>query len=90
MRLDDSEVFEWWERVNLHRRLIDKSLYKLRHTTVFGWKRVFLQEIPNSTCYNYLATRGYECNRHGEILLTDEDFNQYQDLFQTFITMEET
>lgn len=90
MRLDDDQIKIWWEEVNAGRKLIDKSLNHLRHTKVFGWNRVFVQEIPNSTCYNYLATRGYECNRHGEILLNDEDFNQYQDLFQTFINMEET
>ena len=90
MRLDDEDVYDWWVNIQSIRKINNDPVTEIKHSKVFQWDRIFVQEIPNETCYNYLATRGYTCNNHGEILLDWQDFLQYSELFETFIKTEET
>jgi hypothetical protein len=41
------------------------------------FKRIFVIEVPNISCYNYLAACGYQCNRNGEMLLSGKEYEEY-------------
>lgn len=84
-KLSDDRIKAWWKELRSIRSTYDTSTTPNKPVArnVLGYFRIFVQEIPNESCYNYLATCGYECNSNGEILLNRSDFSQYELLFES-------
>jgi len=71
--ISEQTIFEWW--LECQRRV--PTPHRQVGVKVFQYVRISVIEIPNKTCYNYLSTCGYKCNRHGEILLSEEEYLEY-------------
>lgn len=72
-KLDEPTIREWWE--DCQKKLPPRG--KQEGTDVFMFKRIFVIEVPNIACYNYLAACGYQCNRNGEMLLSGKEYEEY-------------
>jgi len=84
MSIKIREVRTWWE--GLHKS--DKPSFQTP-TPLLGFRKIFVQEIPNDECYNYLITVGFECNNNGEILMSKLDADQYVEFQMNMKEMEE-
>ena len=76
--LGNNLIREWWRLQKLHHQEFQQP------TRFLGMYRIFVQEIPNESCYDYLAALGVEYNVASEILLTKEQSEGYTD-FQKMI-----
>lgn len=74
--LNDEKIYGWWKDIRERSGYITK-IHK--PSTLFGAKRIIIGDIPNELCYRYLASCGFECNVHGEILITPDQADAYID-----------
>lgn len=82
--LSNPLIRSWWE--NAHDNIEVNSIQ--RGFNIFGEWRIFAQEIPSESCYNYLEMLGVTVNSFAEILLTDSEMTGYLD-FQMMLWEEE-
>lgn len=76
--LNDIRVKEWWLRERELNDALGINQSPQEPSQLFGqYYRMYVREIPNEQCYNYIATCGYLCNHVGEILLSKEEYEAY-------------
>lgn len=71
-KLADEVVREVWSR-----NIGMTPLYSKCPSPLFGMWRLYLEQIPDEVCYNFLVAKDLSCNKNQEILLSPEDYISY-------------
>lgn len=75
--LSSPEIREVWKY-----NTSNGSLYTKTGRPLFGMWRIFIEQIPCESSYNYLAMRGMTCNKDQEIMLSDSEYKAYIEMLR--------